>query len=120
MATLKIYQVQSKVRQPGDQAQGGLIPVSLATQLGRGLGEIGKVVDDIRKDQRREENENEATDIITGLNSKISQSYSKYSKGTNIDNVNLFSNDLMGLKYEASNKEVKKSVDKYVRDKRLD
>ena len=48
MAVLKIYQVQSKVRQPGDQAQGGLIPVSLATQLGKGLGEIGKVVDDIR------------------------------------------------------------------------
>ena len=120
MATLKIYQVQSKVRQPGDQAQGGLIPVSLATQLGKGLGEIGKVVDDIRKDQRREENENEATDIITGLNSKISQSYSKYSKGTNIDNVTLFNNDLMGLKYEASNKPVKKIVDKYIRDQRLD
>ena len=119
MATLKIYQVQSKVRQPGDQAQGGLIPVSLATQLGKGLGEIGKVVDDIRKDQRREENENEATDIITGLNSKISQTYSKYTKykgGTNIDNVTLFNNDLMGLKYEASNKPVKKIVDKYIRD----
>ena len=121
MAILKIYQSQSQVKQPGDmQTAGSVIPVSLATQLGKGLGEVGKVIEDVRKDQRREENQNEIADIVVGLNSKISQSFNKYNKSTRIEDVNSFNNDLMGLEFEASNKEVKKGVNKYLRDQRLD
>ena len=121
MATLKIYQSQSQVKQPGDMQTGGsVIPVSLATQLGKGLGSVGKVITDIKKDQKKEEDKNEAADIITGINSSISEKFNKYKRSTRIEDVNSFSNDMMGIEFEASNNNVKKTVNKYLRDQRLD
>lgn len=121
MAVLKIYQVGSQVKQPGQiQTSGSIIPVGYGEKLGQGVASILEPIEKARKDLRQEEDKNEAADIITGINSSISEKFNKYKRSTRIEDVKSFNNDVMDIEFEASNKNVKKTVDKYLRDQRLD
>lgn len=122
MAVLKIYQVQNKVRPPEVPQTGSLtLPLSLATNLGKGIGSIGQIIEDVAQTNRQEEEANETTEIISKLNPKIAEIYNKYSTGTKVqDGVLAFNNDLSNIEFDASSKNVKRKVDKYLRDQTLD
>ena len=74
MAVLKIYQAGQSVdvASPRVPQTGALaIPVGLATQQSSAFGSVGKVIKEIIKDNKPEEDANEASDIINGLNKNI-------------------------------------------------
>ena len=122
MAVLKIYQVQNRVKSPEVPQTGSLaLPLSLATNLGKGIGSIGKVLEDIHLTNKAEEDKNETADIVSDLNPKIAEIYNKYSKGYKVkEGVKAFNDELVNLQYNTDRKNVKRSVDKYLRDQRLD
>ena len=48
MAKIKIFQVSGSPRTPGTpDVSGALVPLSLATQFGKGISSLGKVFEDI-------------------------------------------------------------------------
>ena len=69
-------------------------------------------------ENKAEEDANEASDIITSINQKITETKAKYNRSTKTEDVLNFGNDLDNLEYEASNKNVRKLVDKYIRSKK--
>ena len=117
MAVLKIYQAGQSVdvASPRVPQTGALaIPVGLATQQSSAFGSVGKVIKEIIKDNKTEEDANEASDIINGLNKDITDIYGKYKKSVNTADVENFAADIDNLTWESSNRNVDKAVNKYV------
>ena len=70
-------------------------------------------------ENKAEEDANEASDIITGINQKITETKAKYKKVQKLKMFLNFGNDLDNLEFEASNKNVEKLVNKYIRQKKI-
>jgi len=119
MAKIKITEVGTLPRTPNTpNVEGATIPLGIATQFGKAVGSVGKVIEDIMIENKAEEDANEASDIITSVNQKITEAKAKYNRSTRTEDVLNFGNDLDNLEYEASNKNVRKLVDKYIRSKK--
>ena len=119
MAKIKITEVGTLPRTPNTpNVEGATIPLGIATQFGKAVGSVGKVIEDIMIENKAEEDANEASDIITSVNQKITEAKAKYNRSTKTEDVLNFGNDLDNLEYEASNKNVRKLVDKYIRSKK--
>ena len=79
MAKIKIFQVQGSPRTPGTpDVSGALVPLSAATAFGKGVSSFGKAVEAVALENKAEEDANEAADIITGVNNKITDIYGSY------------------------------------------
>ena len=119
MAVLKIYQAGQAVdvASPRVPQTGALaIPVGLATQQSQAFGSVGKVIKEIIKDNKAEEDANEASDIINGLNKDITDIYGKYKKSVNTADVENFAADIDNLTWDSSSKNVDKAINKYLRN----
>ena len=66
-------------------------------------------------ENKAEEDANEAADIITGVNNKITDIYGSYKRSTKSTDVIQYGNRLDEIEFEASNKSVDKLVKKYIR-----
>ena len=116
---IKITEVGIVPRTPNTpNVEGATIPLGVATQFGKAVGSLGKVIEDIAIENKAEEDANEASEIITGVNQKITETKSKYNRSTKSEDVLNFSNDLDNIQFEASNKNVEKLVQKYIRQKK--
>lgn len=81
MAVLKVPQSEIKVRESNVAPTGSLaLPMSIATQQGQAFGSVGKVIENIYKEQRAIEDQNEvleaikkATIDIEGISSSVSK-----------------------------------------------
>ncbi len=119
MAKIKISEVGITPKTPNTpNVEGATIPLGIATQFGKAVGSLGKVIEDIAIENKAEEDANEASDIITGINQKITETKAKYKNSTKTSDIFAFGNDLDNLKFEASNKNVEKLVNKYIRQKK--
>ena len=119
MAKIKISEVGITPRTPNTpNVEGATLPLGIATQFGKAVGSLGKVIEDIAIENKAEEDANEASEIITGVNQKITDTKSKYNRSTKSEDVLNFSNDLDNIEFEASNKNVEKLVQKYIRQKK--
>ena len=68
MAKIKISEVGIAPRTPNTpNVEGATIPLGIATQFGKAVGSLGKVIEDIALENKAEEDANEASDIITCL-----------------------------------------------------
>jgi hypothetical protein len=116
MAVLKIYQSQTRVKDPQVAQTGALtLPVGLATNYGKAISSVGAVVEKIALENKAEEDANEASDIITGVNQKIAENYNKYSKSLKTEDVLNFTNELNDIQFDGSNKQVNELVNKHIR-----
>jgi hypothetical protein len=95
-----------------------LIPLSAATAFGKGISSFGKAVEAVAIENKAEEDANEAADIITGVNNKITDIYGSYKRSTKSTDVIEYGNRLDEIDFEASNKSVDKLVKKYIRKKK--
>ena len=119
MAKIKISEVGIVPRTPNTpNVEGATLPLGIATQFGKAVGSLGKVIEDIALENKAEEDANEASDIITSVNQKITEAKAKYNRSTKTEDVFKFGNDLDNLEFEASNKNVEKLVNKYIRSKK--
>ena len=119
MARIKIFQVQGSPRTPGTpDVSGALVPLSAATQFGKGVTSFGKAVEAVALENKAEEDANEAADIITGVNNKITDIYGDYKRSTKSTDVIKYGNRLDEIDFEASNKSVDKLVKNYIRKKK--
>ena len=85
MAILKIPQSQSKVRERQVTQTAALtLPMSLATQRGQGFAAIGKVVDDIHKEQVAVEDNARLLEVIREASTTINQVSAAVSKNTDM------------------------------------
>ena len=95
MAVLKIYESQTRVKDPQVAQTGALtIPVGIATQYGQAISSVGKVVEKIQLENKAEEDANEASDLITLVNQKIAEKYNDLSKSTKTADVLTFGQSL--------------------------
>ncbi len=75
MAKIKITEVGTLPRTPNTpNVEAATIPLGIATQFGKAVGSVGKVIEDIMIENKAEEDANEASDIITSVNQKITES----------------------------------------------
>ena len=119
MAKIKISEVGIVPRTPNTPSvEGATLPLGIATQFGKAVGSLGKVIEDIALENKAEEDANEASDVITSVNQKITEAKAKYNRSTKTSDVFAFGNDLDNLEFEASNKNVEKLVNKYIRSKK--
>ena len=119
MAKIKISEVGIVPRTPNTPSvEGATLPLGIATQFGKAVGSLGKVIEDIALENKAEEDANEASDVITSVNQKITEAKAKYNRSTKTEDVFKFGNDLDNLEFEASNKNVEKLVNKYIRSKK--
>ena len=119
MAKIKIFQVQGSPRTPGTpDVSGALVPLSAATAFGKGISSFGKAVEAVALENKAEEDANEAADIITGVNNKITDIYGDYKRSTKSTDVIEYGNRLDEIDFEASNKSVDKLVKNYIRKKK--
>ena len=119
MARIKIFQVQGSPRTPGTpDVSGALVPLSAATAFGKGISTFGKAVEAVALENKAEEDANEAADIITGVNNKITDIYGDYKRSTKSTDVIEYGNRLDEIDFEASNKSVDKLVKNYIRKKK--
>jgi len=85
MATLKIIQSESKVRERQVPQTGALtLPMSLATQRGQGFAAIGKVIEDIHKEQIAVEDNNTLLELIKTASIDIEKASANASQNTDI------------------------------------
>ena len=95
MAKIKIFQVSGSPRTPNTpDVSGALVPLSAATQFGKGISSFGKAVEAVALENKAEEDANEAADIITGVNNKITDIYGKYKRSTKSTDVLQYGKDL--------------------------
>jgi len=101
MAVLKIPQSQSKVRERQVAQTGALtLPFSLATTIGQGFAAIGKVVDDIHKEQVAVEDNNRLLEVIKTASMDINQVSASVSKNTDMKTaIDLFEASTKADKY---------------------
>ena len=79
MAKIKITEVGTLPRTPNTpNVEGATIPLGIATQFGKAVGSVGKVIEDIMIENKAEEDANEAANIIVGINQKLTETKSKY------------------------------------------
>ena len=65
MAKIKITEVGTLPRTPNTpNVEGATIPLGIATQFGKAVGSLGKVIEDIAIENKAEEDANEASDIF--------------------------------------------------------
>ena len=85
MAKITIPQSESRVA-PGKVAQTGALalPMSLATTVGSGWSAVGKVIDDIHKDQVAVEDQNDLLDIVKKVAVDIEGISSGVSKNSDV------------------------------------
>ena len=85
MAKITIPQSESRVT-PGKVAQTGALalPMSLATTVGSGWSAVGKVIDDIHKDQVAVEDQNDLLDIVKKVAVDIEGISSGVSKNSDV------------------------------------
>ena len=85
MAVLKIPQSEIKVRETNVAPTGSLaLPMSIATQQGAAIGSVGKVVENIYKEQRAIEDQNEVLDAIKKATIDIEGISSSVSKNSDL------------------------------------
>ena len=119
MATIKIFQVRTGAKTPQDlDVSGALLPLSASTALGKSISTFGQAVEKVALENKAEDDANEASDIITGINAQITNTLGKYKRSTNANDVIKYGNDLDNLEFEASNKSVQKLVDNYISKKK--
>ena len=88
MAKIKITEVGTLPRTPNTpNVEGATIPLGIATQFGKAVGSVGKVIEDIMIENKAEEDANEASDIITSINQKITEAKAKYNRSTKTEDV---------------------------------
>ena len=102
MAILKITQSQSRVRERQVAPTSALVlPLSLAAQRGQGVSAIGKVVDDIHKEQVAIEDNNKLLKIIKTAAVDIEKTSSEVSKNTDLNfAINTFENETKPERFE--------------------
>ena len=125
MAKLKIYQPQIGPREYTDVSSAGLmIPISLATQQGAAISNLGQAVTDIYKDQKLQEDKNTVNKLLPGIKQtltlheieagKLTDSkaglakYSELIKKSNFDELT-----------KNESKYVKKNIKEYITAERL-
>ena len=119
MAKIKISEVGIVPRTPNTpNVEGATLPLGIATQFGKAVGSLGKVIEDIALENKAEEDANEASDVIAGVNQKITEAKAKYNRSKKTEDVFNFGNDLDNIEFEASNKNVEAAVKKYIRSKK--
>lgn len=85
MATIKITPSQSKVRETAVPQTGALtLPMSIATQQGQAFGAVGKVIEDIHKEQVAVEDNNNFLKIIKEAAIDIENISSSVSKNSDV------------------------------------
>ena len=85
MATLKITQSQSRARERQVTQTGALaLPMSLATQRGQGFAAVGKVIEDIHKEQVAIEDNNTLLELIKVASIDIENASAGASQNTDI------------------------------------
>jgi len=85
MATLKITQSKSRARERQVTQTGALaLPMSLATQRGQGFAAIGKVIEDIHKEQVAIEDNNTLLELIKVASIDIENASAGASQNTDI------------------------------------
>ena len=110
---IKITEVGIVPRTPNTpNVEGATIPLGIATQFGKAVGSLGKVIEDIAIENKAEEDANEASDVIAGVNQKITEIKSKYNRSKKTEDVFNFGNDLDNIEFEASNYILSKSFPK--------
>ena len=88
MATIKIFQVKTGARTPQDlDVSGALVPLSAATAFGKSISTFSKAVEKVALENKAEDDANEASDIITGINAQITNTLGKYKRSTNANDV---------------------------------
>ncbi|BAQ86224.1 hypothetical protein [uncultured Mediterranean phage uvMED] len=94
MAILKIPQSQSRVRERQVTQTAALtLPMSLATQRGKGFAAIGKVVEDMHKEQVAVEDNARLLEVIREASTTINQVSAAVSKNTDMQTaIDLFEN----------------------------
>jgi len=118
MAILKIDQVQGKVntgRNPGSSSLA--LPISIANQQAQGFKAFSDGVVNLYAAQKKEEDLNEAQEITDSLSIGLVKSFTKHSKGSNLElALENFNTDVnyKNFKDLGSNKRVKKEVRTYV------
>ena len=114
MAVLKIPQSEIRVREQRVPQLGALsIPLSIATQEGAAFASLGKVVEDIQKEQRAVEDQNQFLDIIGKANVDLQKASASAANNTDLDfALNQFKEATKPDRFlsytEGSNKRVKK------------
>ena len=125
MAKLKIYQPQIGPREYTDVSSAGLmIPISLATQQGAAISNLGQAVTDIYKDQKLQEDKNTVNKLLPGIQEKLKlheieagkltdskaglAKYSELIKKSNFDELT-----------KNESKYVKKNIKEYITAERL-
>ena len=118
MAILKIDQVQGKVntgRNPGSSALA--LPISIANQQAAGFKAFSDGVVNLYAAQKKEEDLNEAQEITDSLSIGLVKSFTKHSKGSDLEiALENFNTDVnyKNFKDLGSNKRVKKEVRTYI------
>ena len=85
MAVLKIPQSEQKVRTQTEQNVDIRLPLSLAQQQGSAISSLGKVYEDIYKEQRAIEDKTELYEITREVQKDISKISSDVSKNTDLE-----------------------------------
>ena len=119
MAKIKISEVGITPRTPNTpNVEGATIPLGIATQFGKAVGSLGKVIEDIALRIKLKK-------MLTKLQILLQVSIKRLQRQKlNIKIVQKlqmflnFGNDLDNLEFEASNKNVEKLVNKYIRQKK--
>jgi len=87
MATLKIYEGPGKIKDSATPQTSTLaLPLSLATNRGKAISSVGKVIGKIQKDLHKIEDENEYAAIMPSIITDISKKYTELSKTSDIIN----------------------------------
>ena len=87
MAQLKIYEGPGKIKDSATPLTSTLaLPLSLATNKGKAISSVGKVIGQIQKDLHKIEDENEYAAIIPSIITDISKKYTDLSKSSDIIN----------------------------------
>ena len=85
MAVLKIPQSEQKVRTQTEQNVDIRLPLSLAQQQGAAISSLGKVYEDIYKEQRAVEDKKEFYEITREVQKDISKISAEVSKNTDLE-----------------------------------
>ena len=120
MAVLKIPQSEIRVREQRVPQLGALsIPLSIATQEGAAFASLGRVVEEIQKEQRAVEDQNQFLDIIGKANVDLQKASASAANNTDLDfALNQFKEATKPDRFlsytEGSNKRVKKLFNEWL------
>jgi hypothetical protein len=117
MAQLKIYEGPGKIKDSATPQTSTLaLPLSLATQRGKAISSVGKVIGKIQQDLHKIEDENQYADVMPSIISDISKEYTNLSKSSDIINGPKKLEKALNYKnYEGQLKGYNKNVQRLVR-----